>query len=307
MVVLVGFVALVVDAGLLYVERTQLQKAADAAALAGAQDIGVNNKSASDGATYAKANGVDPASDANTTWLTQPGGQPATVFASGDAWQVTVQRRVPLAFAAVLGIQNGTVSATATAINSPINGVLGSNLMPYAVWGGNSPVNLGAGASVDYRDNQWIDDNVQPSPCGNHSNPPCNANWTSDSNDFKGFIRIDSGTIYQNGSIVSSGGNATGQEPIGDDGGTTTICDHVRLGTPGIFPVISRGSGNGHVDLTITGFIFVQMNGVRGCGGAQGMDVPFTGTVVNATTWSGNPGGGSNANFPVARILKIWQ
>jgi len=297
MVALLGFVALVVDAGVLYVNRTQLQKAVDSAALAGAYDIGINSSSAGDASIYAASNGVSQ--------LT--GNQAATTFASGDSWTVSAKRTVPLIFAPILGIKNSVVTASATAINSPINGVPGSNLMPYAVWGGNSPVGLNTGATVDYRDNGWVDANVKPGPCGNNGSPPCNANWTSDSNDFKGFLRIDSGTIYQNGNVVSSGGNATGQEPIGDDGGTTTICDHVRLGTPGIFPVIGSGSGNGHVDLTIVGFIAVQMNPVRTCGGPQGMSNPFTGTVVNMTTWNGKVGGSTNSNFPVVRVLKIWQ
>ena len=45
-------------AGSLYVHRTQMQKAVDAAALAAAYDIGVNNNSATDAQTYAGKNGV---------------------------------------------------------------------------------------------------------------------------------------------------------------------------------------------------------------------------------------------------------
>jgi Flp pilus assembly protein TadG len=301
MVVLMGFVALAVDSGSLYVQRTQMQKAVDGAALAGAYDIGINTQNAADATTYARKNGVTSGELTVNRY--------ATTFAASDSWTVTASRQVSLAFAPFLGINTGTITVSATAINSPINGVPGSNLMPYAIWGGNSPMNLGAGATVDYRDNSWADDNVTPDPddCGGRNQPACNPNWTTNSNDFKGFLRIVSGTIYQNGSVVTDGGNSTGQEPIDDDGGTTTICDHVRLGTPGIFPVIGSGSGNGHVDLTIIGFVFIQMNPVRGCGGAQGMNVPFTGTVVNATTWNGNPGGSANSGFPVARVLKLWQ
>src|SRR5581483_11888399 len=60
LVVLVGFSAMVIDSGVLFVNRTQIQKAVDAAALAGAYDLApgsAGNKDA-DAKTYAGYNGV---------------------------------------------------------------------------------------------------------------------------------------------------------------------------------------------------------------------------------------------------------
>ena len=62
MVALCGFVALVVDAGTLFVQRTQLQQAVDAAALAGAQDIlAPGGNSPNKALAYAQLNGLTAA------------------------------------------------------------------------------------------------------------------------------------------------------------------------------------------------------------------------------------------------------
>src|SRR5205814_1267061 len=122
-----GFTSLVLDAGFLFVERTQLQKAVDAAALAGAFDMwpgdGTNGSnsanSASDAIKYMVANGVDPSKDSKLSWVTAAGGQAATVYDANDSWKVTISRKVPLVFAPVLGIPNATVTVSALAINSP--------------------------------------------------------------------------------------------------------------------------------------------------------------------------------------------
>lgn len=298
MVVLLGFLSFASDAGMLYVHRTQLQKAADAAALAGARDIGFNGNSVGDALSYARLNGVDP-TKSGTSLVTNAG---ATVFASGDAWTVSVQRTVPLVFAPLLGINSSSVYSTATAISSPAQGVPSDGLLPYAVWGGNIPPGLSAGTTVDYRDNHYGDDNVLPDTT---SNP----NWTVGSNDFKGFLRLGSGTVHI-GDLVSQGGNAIGQEPIGPSspaGSGNTICDYVLTGKPAIFPVMSSATGDGIVTLTVNGFIALKLNPVRGCGGPQGVSIPFTGTVVNFTTWNAQPGGPPGNGYPAVRVLKIWQ
>lgn len=294
MVVLVGFVAIVTDAGLLYVQRTQLQKAVDAAALAGAYDIGISSNSQSDAALYASYNGVNPAADQHTQIVTN---QAATVYANGDAWTAAAQRSVPLGFAAVLGIKTGTVAASATAISSPALSVDWSTLLPYAIWGGNEPVGLGAGATVDYRDNQYKSDNVKPFPDGSD-----NTNWTSNSNDFKGFLYHGQGTVKV-GDSVTDGGNA-------DEGAyMDKICKLAASGTPGIFPVIGHVTGNGQISLYIEGFIAVVPQTINYCsGGGKDMSQAFSGKVFGpATISNGTPGGQPNPNFPTVRVLKLWQ
>ena len=59
--------------------------------------------------------------------------------------------------------------------------------------------------------------------------------------------------------------------------------------------------------LNVVGFIALKVNPLRGCGGPNGMSNPFTGTVVQFTTWQGSPGGSPAGGFPSVRVLKIWQ
>ncbi|GEM_PF-3387740 len=142
MLALLGFMSLAVDAGVLFVNRTELQKAADAAALAGAYDYTITSggscsqtNNATDAETYAAYNHVL----APDTILYN--GPPATPPNLGSGiycfWQVTVQRSVPLVFAPLVGHSNwSAVEARAIAYKSPVSGV--SNPVPYALWGGNT-------------------------------------------------------------------------------------------------------------------------------------------------------------------------
>jgi len=203
MVVLIGFAALVVDAGYLFVDRTQLQKAADAAALAGAYDLwpgdGTHNSvagnTATDAASFAQSNGVNPtqtvASASScplgvTCWVGTQGGQSATVYDAGDAWKVTIARRVPLVFAPLLGIPAGTIQVSAVALNSPLASCDAACILPYAVWGGNNTLTNPHDGNFLGDTDAWCngvhwtdtngDDQTGAPPC---STPPnAGADWT---------------------------------------------------------------------------------------------------------------------------------
>lgn len=60
LVVLIGFIGLVIDGGSLYLTKSRLQNAADAAALAGAQDLPTAGTAANVAVTYAGNNGMKP-------------------------------------------------------------------------------------------------------------------------------------------------------------------------------------------------------------------------------------------------------
>lgn len=104
---LIGMTALVVDVGLLYLNRFQVANAADAAALAGAQELpGRPELAVSTAVNYAAAN--KRSGDSQDT--VQP------VLSNGNtALTVTIRRNVPLFFARVLGKAVSTVQASATA------------------------------------------------------------------------------------------------------------------------------------------------------------------------------------------------
>ncbi len=122
---LLGFGALVTDVGFLYLQRRILQNAADAAALAAAPELpdtpGAAQRVALD---YASRNGVSAPGDMVFVEI-------VTTFVTDDSIRVTATRSAPLFFAGVLGIGEGEVSASATAVT----GMLGSTrgLLPFGV------------------------------------------------------------------------------------------------------------------------------------------------------------------------------
>jgi Flp pilus assembly protein TadG len=295
MVMFAGCLGLVLDAGVLYVQRTQLQKAADAAALAGAYDIALNSNSAADATLYAKKNQLDPSADANTTLPTNKTG---TTFAAGDSWTVTAQRKVAMSFAPLVGFSNGTVKASATAIKSPAKSMDASYLLPYAVWDGNQGSPIHSGEKVTYRGNSWIDDNVQPDP---GSNPPSNQYWNVSGNNFKGYFNQLQGTISQNGTI-SSGGNSSGTEPL------AAICDLAAKGLPGIMPIVKRADSNSSSNITfvVEGFVGVIPDAIPACNGSVTMSIRFRGTLMSRTTYQATPGGSAIPGEPAVYVLKLW-
>jgi len=121
MVTLVGVMALGADVGVLYYNWGQLQKAADAAALAGANSLPNDPTTAvANAKTYAVANGVK-SSEVTATAI--PTINPTQV-------QVVIQRTVPYSFARVLGLTDGLVKVSAIAAPPP--GICTANAGPSA-------------------------------------------------------------------------------------------------------------------------------------------------------------------------------
>ena len=112
-----GITALVVDMGSLYTHRAQAQRAADAAALAGAYDLASPSTADATALQYAKLNGYDTAQGATVTRRTYASAGSSVV----NRIDVTVQRQEPLYFlpamAALFGQNKRTsiVGAHATA------------------------------------------------------------------------------------------------------------------------------------------------------------------------------------------------
>lgn len=122
MVVLLLFAALVIDIGMLAVNKSKLQNACDAAALAGAQELPKDKvKAEAVAKQYAAENGVED------KYI-------KTSFSDGNS-KITVtaeNKPVGFFFARVVGINEGQVSAKASAINAPISRV-GKGLRPFGV------------------------------------------------------------------------------------------------------------------------------------------------------------------------------
>lgn len=117
--VLFGFAALVIDVGFLYVNRAELVNIADAAALAGLQDLPADTVQAeASSQDYAAQNG-------------QLGDNVTIRVPNDKVVTVAVKRNVPLSFARVLGFDSVEVHAEAAARLRPASGVMG--VVPFGV------------------------------------------------------------------------------------------------------------------------------------------------------------------------------
>ncbi|MBI2955088.1 MAG: hypothetical protein HYY30_12285 [Chloroflexi bacterium] len=107
--VLIGFVGLVTDVGMLLETRRRLQTAVDAGALGGAQELPDKpNKAEQVAYKYVDDNGESAASTTATV---------STTYVGNDTITVTAVRSVPIFLMPVLGLANlSDVAATATAI-----------------------------------------------------------------------------------------------------------------------------------------------------------------------------------------------
>lgn len=124
-VVLMGVAALVVDAGALYSERRQIQTAADAAALAGVQDLPGNPAAAVATAdSYATLNAPE---------AIQHGFQVRSTYGANDTLEAEIEfPDYGLFFARFLGRDSAPVGARAVAvISSPV--AFGQGVMPFGV------------------------------------------------------------------------------------------------------------------------------------------------------------------------------
>lgn len=125
MVVLMGFAAFTVDLGVARAARVQMQSAADAAALAGAQELPNTAKARETAEKLARANGAEEIS------VTTPYGSDA------DKIEVVCAKNVPYSFAGVLGLSETEVPARAVAARSTLRGPL-----DYAVFSGDENFDL---------------------------------------------------------------------------------------------------------------------------------------------------------------------
>jgi hypothetical protein len=114
MVVLMGMAAMVIDVGMGWYAKRQLQAAVDAAALAGAQDLPDPAMATASANTYFNKNGLKGVTNISTSITTKcvasaPGCSPA------NAIVVSASATAPTFFARVFGIHSWTVGAKATA------------------------------------------------------------------------------------------------------------------------------------------------------------------------------------------------
>lgn len=247
---LLGLVGMSVDVGRLVYTKTNLQNAADAAALAGSQDL--DGTSAKDAAAKASADAYLAGNGA--------GGAPcrpncATINSAHDTVTVTVDKSVPYAFLRAVGLSSGQVSATAQAKMSKktITGYDITQTAPFIIWGGSRttevhpgdngcPLYVCVGKSYTFLDTGWM---------GASGNPTA-PDWTaSGSQNFKGDINHGvAADIVQVGDIRTMGGLGSVTAP--------------GVGTVIVLPIMNKASGNSS-DRTFTIAAWVQVVVDVGC------------------------------------------
>ena len=144
--VMVGLTALVVDLGLLYATRVKLTNLADAAALAGVQELPRNNGTAyATASEYAQLNG-------------KTGDRVDIRVLNGTTVAVKATRTVPLMFAGIFGLATCDVSGAAAARINPVSRLTGT--LPFGlvqqtlVYGQVYTIKIGSGtASGNYHGN----------------------------------------------------------------------------------------------------------------------------------------------------------
>lgn len=119
---LFGATALAIDMGLLYQTKARIQAAADASALAGAQEL-----MESDNVTYAD----QVCADYINNNVSEPYNSNINVDRSSSSVTVKLTKEVKFFFAPLIGIEKTTVSASATAAASTI--IRMRNIVPFGV------------------------------------------------------------------------------------------------------------------------------------------------------------------------------
>ena len=300
-VTLVGVMALGADVGVLYYNWGMLQKAADAAALAGANYLPNDaDKASSTAKTYATDNGV-LASDTMT----------ATPINSATQMQVTIKRTIPYSFARVLGLTSGLVAVSATASIPPpvttVNASPGSTIScgGVACTSGGTTVTAGSGASgsgtpfagscgsstgqyvvmpmaIDSQ-TTWVSGQTgtfnQSDATGNKAWPDAPGNWGYVSlcggNPSGALLRSSladgyGGELTIGNTLQTVPGTKTGPVSQGlADRAPTTLTAAPSVIDPGdprsvVLPIVNFAGCTGACSLPITGFMSVYILGVSG-------------------------------------------
>ena len=253
--------ALVVDAGVLYLNRIELSNMADAAVLAGAQDLPDSGAARDTVATYAQRNGRT--GDRIDTLLTN----------SNTTLTLNAMRNVVLFFSRIADILSADIHATAEATIMPISGA--SGVVPWGVeqqsftFGTTYQLKAGAGG-------------------GYNGNYGALALGGSGANTYRDNIKYGyNGKLSVGDWVSTEPGNMSGptSQGVGDriSQDPSATFQTVQENSPRIVivPVISELGGNGRHDVQIVGFAAFFLEGVGGQGNNNYVTGKFRKMVVS--------------------------
>lgn len=294
MVSLLGVAGAVIDLGNAYLQRQEVQRAADASALAGAAAIPTG--------TYQSAAQQMAGKD------DKPGDGVTVKFNGTDSVTVTVTRTAPTFFLRVFGMGSIPVSATATATIEAIGQVRG-HVSPYAVTV--DAYANGTGTTL-FKENQpgaygTIDlpttDNTSGGSCSGNTNKGTPSNIGSELSDqlasgtltIGGCLSVKSGASQPSANIVNGiapGNNLMSQDLQSMGNGQYQVIPQPWDDSNGLPPrlmyipiVQTLPSGNGNT--TILSFAWFYMTGATGGGSGLtitgqwvSLELPSTGTTT---------------------------
>jgi len=257
MTVMMGFAALIVDVGNLYLNKTRLVNMADAAALAGVQDLPGDPQSAVASAySYATQNGIN--------------GDVVGVSISNNnsALTVNVSRTVPFFFAKVFEMTSANVGARAVAAIKPIIAI--SGVVPFGI----------AKQPLVYGQTYTLKDGAGDGYSGNYGALALGGNGANVyrgniEDGYSGQLRIGDWVSTQPGNMSGPTGNGVDYRISLDP--TATFAT-VQKGSPRILvvPIIDSLDVNGRSEVQIVGFAAFFLEGV----GGQGNDNYVTGKFM---------------------------
>ncbi len=275
-VALLSVASLSLDAGRAYIKTQQLKAAADAAALAGGQELPSDPAAAlSVAVATASRNGV-PSQDVQVQ-----------VNAQDTVVTVTTRGGIPYYFASLFGIDQGTFQATSAVAVGPISEVTGA--MPLGVvWN-----------DFAYGQTYTLKDGGGEGSDGNYGGLALGGTGadTYQQNLESGYaVPLTVGETLQTEPGTMAGPTQQGLEAR-VAAGAGYAWDTVPLGSPAVvdLPIISQ-PGNGRTDVTILGFAAFFLTGVDCSGDVQGV-------FLDAVT-SGQFGGGASYGLQAERLIE---
>jgi Flp pilus assembly protein TadG len=238
-VTLVGAMSLAIDTGVVYYNWMLLQKAADAAVLAGATYLPSDPASATSAVnTFVMSNGVQPTEIVSVA-----------VLNGNTSVTVSLRRTVPYYFAQLLGLTTGTVSASATAGVQAVGSLTG--LLPIGI---DSRTSYTFGQPVMLMTGQYGPGNWGPLALGGTGASNFNYNLV---NGYIGAINVGDMLSTETGLMTGPTRTAFNQRLVAginsDSSGTFanhTITDQRIL----TVPMINYSNINGQSEVPVMGF-----------------------------------------------------
>ena len=266
LVSLLGFAGLVTDFGMVYVERQALSNAVDAGALAGAA---------------AFLGGLPAITQTADRYVTQNGEPLGSVTFNAATNMVTVQseKRVPLYFARVFGVDQVSISAVSHAQAQTLIG--GTGFVPIGVVQQN--FHYGQLVQLSYAAGEGGQGNYGFLALGGTGASVLETNM------MYGY----SGTLHVGDSVESEPGVMTGPVATAIDArmseGEGEDYTAANRSSPRvmILPVINAFPSNGRSSVTIVGFAAFFLEGISGEGGHQTIEGRFLQMVISGETGSG--------------------